>query len=96
VEIFAHKNKLQNALLLSTLPVQLPSCNQCCVHSHHLRSWLLLLSGAEYMYQPNTCLPTQCRNPFSGNKIQNLTIWIALVCTSIWIASVCFCAYWWT
>lgn len=35
----------------------------------------------------NPCLPSQCRNPFSVNKIWNLTFWIALVCvfTLQWI-----------
>jgi hypothetical protein len=40
---------------------------------------LLLLPGGEYIHYLNPCLPTQCRNPFSGNKIGNLTFLIALV-----------------
>jgi hypothetical protein len=71
---------------LSTLSVWSPPWNYCCVCSHHLRWWLLLLSGDEYMYYLNSCLPTQCRNPFSGIKIGNLTFWIALV-PNIYITS---------
>jgi hypothetical protein len=52
VELFLPiKHEWQNALLfLFTLSVLSPSWNYCCVCSRHLRWWLLLLSGGEYMY----------------------------------------------
>jgi hypothetical protein len=45
------KKEWQNTLhLLPTLSVWSPSWNYCCDCSCHLRWWLLLLSGGEYMY----------------------------------------------
>jgi hypothetical protein len=44
-------NEWQNPLLLlSNLSLRSPSWNYCNVYSRHLRWWLLLLSGGEYMY----------------------------------------------
>jgi hypothetical protein len=88
------KNEWQNALLLfPTLSVRSPSWNYFCVCSRHLMRWLLLLSGGEHKYWLNLCLPTQCRNPFSGNKIGNLTFWLALVqSTPIYTGSLTTCS----